>query len=117
MERVELHLLVDVLIVELRWVESRRKRYGTGFRPMPGKVQKQLGKGHAERGRVADFKARAGEWPSLGLEFIEIENQCVCTQTGNVSRCVKSIQRIVEFIGQEDFLQLRFGDDLLLPVG
>ena len=49
--------------------------------------------------------------------FCQLEDQVVGSQAGNIDAGVKSLQRVIEVVGQEDCLELALSEYLLGPVG
>ena len=81
---------------------------------MTGEVLKQLRYGLAKGRGVADLQPRRLLQPLPYLGFIQMKDQVVGAQAGDVALVIEILQRVVEVVGKENLLDVRAAEDLLL---
>ena len=88
-------------------LEVRRQRNGTGPRSPLREVLEQLAEGLSQRSCIPNLETCRLRQPLSHLGLVEVEDQLVSAQTGDVARRVEAVERVVEVIGQKDLLQPR----------
>ena len=109
--------VVGVLQVHLFRVELRRQRDRARPRPLVREVLEQLSHRRAQAVRVADLHPRRLRQPVSHLQGVQLEDEVVGPQAGDVEVRVEPLQSIIELVRQEDPFEVRLGDHLVGPAG
>ena len=83
---------------------------------MPGEVLEECADRPAQAGQVAGLDPGGRGQPALHIGFVQMKDQVVRAQAGNIAAGVEAFQRVVEVVRQEHFLEIRLVQHMLFPV-
>src|SRR6266566_9934537 len=77
----------------------------------------QSGRRPAQTAGISYLDSSRLQQPLSNFRLVEMEDQVVRPQTGDITVRVEAFEGIVEVVGQEDFFQVRQPKHLILPAG